>query len=289
MDFSLVTGTNAVAQIVVAVLIILVLIIVVSTTETIVNWFTKVGSLALDLIPNTVSATTMRRIPQNPSTSGAITLPRSDNELNGLEFSYATWLYIDPSTFSTDPSTPSNALKHVFHKGTNGMFPLMAPGVFVSATSNKLVIYMNSFDKWNNIITVNNMPVQKWIHLVIVAKGKSVDVYVNGNIIAHKILQTYPKQNYGDVYFFNTQSKRLGPNTNVPQTDPMYPTINESHPLVLGTFTGNLSRARYYSYAMTFAEIRTLLSEGPSTKVDSASQDVPPYMANSWWVNTYTS
>lgn len=280
MEFAtVVTGTSTVAQIAFAVLIILALIIVISTTETLVNWFTKVGNLAVDLIPNTVGATTMKRIPQNPSTSGAITLHRSDNELSGLEFSYVTWLYVDPATFSSDPSTPQHTLKHVFHKGTNGMFPLMAPGVFVSATTNQLVIYMNSFDKWNNTITVSNLPVQKWLHLAIVAKGKTVDVYINGNIVAHKVLATYPKQNYGDVFFFNSQSKVLGPDN----------TTSPEHPRVLGPFSGSISRARYYSYSLTFAEIRTLLSKGPSTKVDTASQDIPPYMADNWWVSTYTA
>ena len=103
MDFSIITGAGAVAQVAMAIPIILGLLIILSTAETIADWVKRVEKMAVDLIPNTANSSTMKRIVQNPTTPGSITLPRSDNERDGLEFSYAMWLYIDPSTFSGNP------------------------------------------------------------------------------------------------------------------------------------------------------------------------------------------
>lgn len=321
MDYSIVTGTSAISQVVIAILIIVGLLVLLSTAETITSWITRIDKMAVDLIPNTVGSSTMKRIVQNPSTPEAITLPRSDNERDGLEFSYSMWLFIDPATFSGNPgavvgapqSNKPKVLKHVMHKGTNGMFPLLAPGVFINAEANELVVIMNTFDAWNNMVIIRNIPVQKWLHLVISAKGKAMDVYLNGNVVARKTFASFPKQNYGDVYFFSTQAKRMGPDTAPFPSGPGAPSdsivaglgcwagtdaslsgvgkaqrLAEIQPYVSGPFVGNLSRARYYSYALSFAEISGLVREGPSTKVDTSSQDRPPYMTDSWWVSSYT-
>lgn len=321
MDYSIVTGASALAQLVMAILIIVGLLILLSTAETIVSWITRIDKLAVDLIPNTVSSSTMKRIPQNPSTPEAVTLPRSNNERDGLEFSYAMWLFIDPATFSGNPgpvigapaSTKPKVLRHVMHKGTNGMFPLLAPGIFINAETNELVVLMNTFDAWNNMVIIRNLPVQKWLHLIVSVKGKAMDVYLNGNIVARKTFASFPKQNYGDVYFFSTQAKRMGPEAapfpagGAAPSDPIVnglgcwagtdtslgtaakaQRLEEIQPYVAGPFVGNLSRARYYSYALSFAEISGLVREGPSSKVETNSQDRPPYMTDTWWISSYT-
>jgi len=51
---------------------------------------------------------------------------------------------------------------------------------------------------------------------------------------------------------------------------------------------GMLSRLTYFNYALTYAEIQMLMNEGPSSKMDSSlMSDVPPYLADTWWSNSY--
>ncbi len=323
------TSLGIVSQILLAVVIIIGVELLLSTAEAVVGWVKRVDSLAVDLISNTVDPTyQMVRVYQDPRNTSSKTLPRSANERDGLEFSYSLWLNINSSTFSSPVVANNGApavvekspatLKHIFHKGTNGMYPLLAPGVFLDEHSNSLVIYMNTFDDWRNIVVIKNVPVQKWVHLVISVRNRTMDVYVNSNVVASKTFTSFPKQNYGDVFFFNTQRRRLGPDV-VPfpvqrTLDPnsmatavttgdlrcwsgddvaasasqRAENIAEIYPFVDGTFTGLLSRARYYAYALSFSEINSLMREGPSTTVQSATSDQPPYMADNWWVNSYT-
>ena len=46
-----------------------------------------------------------------------------------------------------------------------------------------------------------------------------------------------------------------------------------------------MSRLTYYNYALCYAEIQKDMDKGPSTKMDDSNMnDIPPYLADSWWV-----
>ena len=51
---------------------------------------------------------------------------------------------------------------------------------------------------------------------------------------------------------------------------------------------GMVSRLKYFSYALNYAQIDQLYREGPSKKiVSSAFNQQPPYFYDDWWVTKY--
>ena len=57
-------------------------------------------------------------IQQDPARESSITLPRSDNRLYGLEYSYMFWMFLDDMTYRY------GEWKHVLHKGSKSGWPL---------------------------------------------------------------------------------------------------------------------------------------------------------------------
>jgi hypothetical protein len=39
----------------------------------------------------------------------------------------------------------------------------------------------------------------------------------------------------------------------------------------------------YFSYALTYSEIQSMLELGPSKEFDNDNMDIPPYLIDSWW------
>jgi hypothetical protein len=225
------------------------------------------------LQPDTSSATDT--FTQEPNLDTSKTCFLSRNEAGGTEFTYSVFLNFRNSNFTKE----QNTLHHVFHKGSPppDAYPLLAPGVFTVSDSNTLRIVMNSADKWDNYVDIPNIPVEKWFHLVIACKGRALDVFINGNVIQRMTLTSVPKLNFGDVYAFQA----------IQNDDTRVGSAPESRYSVNGKADGMLSRLNYYAYALSYAEIDALYRQGPSSKIVSASDQIPPYMADAWWVQSY--
>ena len=229
------------------------------------------------LMPNTyITDDKSIVISQNPNVPGSKTIHLSDNERSGVEFSYSFYLYVHPSTFRQELG-----LLHIFHKGYSSQFPLLAPGVYMRSDTNILRIYMNTFKTWNNFIEVDNFPIQKWVHVAIVCKNSALEVFINGNLSRKMSFDGYaPYQNYQDIVCFSNRILSLT-QTQIPSADPT------GHN-VFGVMKGMLSRLNYFNYALCYAEIQTLMNEGPSSKMDSGiMNNVPPYLDDTWWAQGY--
>jgi hypothetical protein len=213
-------------------------------------------------------------IPQNPNNKGAKPVYLSDNERSGIEFTYSFYLNINPSTFRTE-----QGLLHIFHKGFSTQFPLLAPGVYIRSDTNTLRVYMNTFKTWNNYVEVDNFPVGKWVHVAIVCKNSALEIYVNGNLARKMPFEGYaPYQNYEDICCFSQRR--------ITMKSSIVPSLNGEDFNVFGYANGFLSRLSYFSYALGYSEINSLMNEGPSTKMSSATTDVdvPPYLDDTWWI-----
>lgn len=165
-------------------------------------------------------------------------LARSDDQKDGIEFTWSTWVYVDDLTYK------QGSYKHIFSKGTsdvqlNGLaFPLNSPGLYLAPDTNELVVLMNSFDVINNEIRIPNIPINKWIHVVIRLQGSTMDVYMNGIIVSSEQLRGVPKQNNNDV-----------------------------HQGLNGGFSGNVSNLWYYNHALNIREIQALTTQGPNLRM----------------------
>jgi hypothetical protein len=150
-------------------------------------------NMAITLFPLTYD--NPQTYPQDPDSGFELILPSKD-ERNGTEYSYSCFISVMPETFTGEEGT----FKHVYHKGSKGVYPLMAPGVFFKSDKNTLRVYQNSSMAWDNYVDIENFPIRKWVHLVVMMKGKSLDIYINGNLANRKKFTDLPKLNYGAFY-----------------------------------------------------------------------------------------
>ena len=207
------------------------------------------------LIDGMIDATQMIIIPQDPSSNGSITIHRSVDATDGIEFTWSVWIYIE--------NIKQGTYKHIFHKGnsnleTNGLnFPNNAPGLYISPNTNALVVMMNTYNSINEETVIPDIPLNKWVNVIIRCQNTTLDVYVNGTITRSVQLTGVPKQNYGDVYV-----------------------------AMNGGFDGNISNLWYYNYALGTSEIQSIAKKGPNTKmIGSGGMDLknPNYLSIRWF------
>ena len=140
------------------------------------------------LINGMVDAKQMIKIPQDPNVSGAIPIMRSKNDQDGLVFTWSVWMFID------DLEYRKNEFKHVFHKGNDdvnvstvpiGMNrPNNAPGLYIAPNTNNLVVVMNTFNKIDEEVVIEDIPLNKWLNVIIrVDEQHKLDVYINGKLV----------------------------------------------------------------------------------------------------------
>lgn len=258
------------------VLVVLALLFVVFITlEFVFLSFQRIGGQVLKLVPETVTAEDEQiTILQNPSDPQAKTIPVSDNERTGIEFSYSFYLYVNPSTF-----TGEDVLKHVFHKGYTTPFPLMGPAVYVKGNTNALRIVMNTYKNPYTYMDVENIPIRKWFHVVVLCRKNSLEVYINGNLRKKMAFEdTLPYQNFQNLILFSPLKMNLFKS--------QYVTLKEDM-RVQGAFQGNLSNLFYFPYALSFTEIQSLMTLGVSSSTRKRSADVPPYLVDTYWTTSY--
>ena len=248
--------------------------------ESFMKYLNKFGKqktvLLLDTYPSDGDSIT---IVQNPNLPNSNSIFMSDNERTGPEFSYSFFINVAQQNFTGD----SGILRHVFHKGYPSQFPLLSPGVYMHSAENTMRIYMNSYKTWNNFVDIENIPIGKWVHMVITCSSSEMNVFVNGNLVKKfqfEGFQVY--QNYQDICVFSNYNI-----TNI--REPQVPSLNGTQFTVKGHVQGLLSRLYYFNYCLSYTEINSLLNEGPSSKIvqRGSSRAVPPYLVDSWWTTPY--
>lgn len=265
-------------QAVEAIVIVFVLSVTMQILESNFQILKKYQHMAVDIYPLTYNSTQVYR--QDPSSCFPILEPSKD-ERNGSEYSYSCFIYVSPEVPNICKNPENPIFQHIFHKGSPSIYPLMAPGVFIRPDGNTLRIYHNSTKKWDNYIDVPNLPVNKWVHLVVMLKGNFLDIYVNGNLAQRMPFSDVPKLNYSDLYLlkgFATEETKSAANS-----------ILNSVPL-----NGYVSRLKYFAYALSFTQIDELLRMGPNkisykkkgSELDQASFDIGLFQTDDWITST---
>ena len=273
-------------QIVISIVIVAAIFFIYLVIEQMCRAYFSYGNARIVVYPYTGSSSKSIVFKQDPNNIANKTLPVSENQLSGIEFSYSTFLYINEDS---DDGTGTKSWKSVFYKGyESSPFPLLGPGVFVSSgeTEPTLRIMMNTYDKWFNKLDIKNIPINKWFHLAIVVRSGSLDAYVNGNLANKLSLKgTLPYQNYQPLILFpNTKTLEgdFSNNANGVTTEKRGVPAGETF-FINGKFSGYISNMIYFTYALTYSEIQAQLNVGPSDKFDEQSMDKPPYLMDSWW------
>jgi len=201
----------------------------------------------------------MKQFIQDPKLSEKKTTIRSRDEDYGIEFTWSVWIYVD------DITTGAGKYRHVFHKGDNPssigedglVYPNNAPGLYIAPNTNALRIVMNTFNDYNEHIDIPDLPLNKWVNVIIRCKNDVLDVYINGTIAQSIELNGVPKQNYGDVWLCAN-----------------------------GGFSGYVSNLWYYDYALGASKIAELYRKGPDrTMIGTGGMDFkkPDYLSLRWY------
>jgi hypothetical protein len=280
------TGSDTLSQVLSGIALVLALYILLSVSEFIYNSFMAMYKDRVELFPNTyASGAKMYTAIQNPQNPRAKTIYFSDNQRSGVEFSYAMFINIKSDTFSKG----EHKLYHILHKGYGSTYPLLGPGIFCWGDMNKLRVYMNCFDTWDNYTDIENIPVDKWFHLTVSCKGNTLYVYINGNLKKKMALSnnTPPYQNYGNVYAFSPRKISLykAITTSLEKNDEFKGSQSASNLDFDGAAKGMISRVYYFSYALTYTEIQYLINMQPSTVMDGPDMSMVPYLSDTWWAN----
>ena len=276
---SVLTGSGVVPQLLVSLSTVVVLYIVLMSIEFLYTYINRLNLYRKPLLPNTYATDgASKTLIQNPNIPGAVTVALSDNERTGPEYTYTFFLYMNSANFATGQAK----LKHIFHKGVPGQIPLMNPGVYMREDTNALRIYMNTYKTWNTYVDIENFPVDKWVHVAVVCKASHGEIYVNGNLAKKLPFEGYPPyMNYGNIYCF---SQRI-----IQKSHTIIPSTDAGGFNVSGAAKGFISRLTYFSYALGYTEIESMMSEGPSKKMDTSDMALPPYLADSWWIKNGSS
>jgi hypothetical protein len=254
--YDFLNSNSLVIQIAFLILVIFVFIILLRIGVSLLSYFLQ-PSPSPHLIDGMVDARQMIIFPQDPSSNGAVTIYRSVNASEGLEFTWSTWFFINSL------ETNAGLYKHIFSKGNsnlnkNGMVePNNAPGLYIAPNSNNLVVVMNTYNVINEEIVIPDIPINKWVNVIIRCQNTNLDVYINGTIARSINLVGVPKQNYGDVY--------VGMN---------------------GGFDGYISNLWYYNYGVGTAEIQNIVNKGPNTKMiggNALANKIYDYLSLRWF------
>ena len=243
-------SNSLVAKFAFLLLVIFAFVILLRMGISLIAYFFK-PSTSLKLMNGMVDSTQMIVYQQDPSNNGAATIYRSINATDGIEFTWSTWIFIN------NLQTNAGIYKHVFSKGNsnlieNGLIqPNNAPGLYIAPNTNALVVLMNTFNVINEEIVIPDIPLNKWVNVIIRCQNTTLDVYINGTIARSVNLIGVPKQNYGDVYV-----------------------------AMNGGFDGYISNLWYYSYALGTSAIQNIVSNGPNTKMISSSNGMNDNMFN---------
>ena len=168
-------------------------------------------------------------------------------------------------------------------------YPNNAPGVYLHPWDNILYVYMNTYpnspvdnndnsnnqdvedndDNTNNTrpghilekVEISDIPMGKWVNVIVIVKNKHLDVYIGGNIAKRHVLTGVPRQNYGNVHIgFN------------------------------GGFNGNLSNLYYFNHAIGTRKIEDILYDGPNTRMigdANLTSREHDYLSTRWFLGNY--
>jgi hypothetical protein len=245
------------------------------------------------LLDGMVAANKITKISVNPNTKNSVPIYRSINEDQGLEFTWNIWFFVD-SVNENNPSysrifskgsenqslklnVPSSCsddtCKNVFNsspglfitqnKQNDSIFPNSVSPTLVSNHINLLLV-INTFQpsqsnqSYAESITIENIPVQKWVCATIRVQQTTVDIYINGVMTQRKKLNNLPIQNYYDVL--------VGDNNN--------------------GFNGSIASLRYFNKAIGYDEIQNIFGKGPNLTSLEKSGILPngvDYISMNWY------
>ena len=248
-------SNSLVAKVAFLVLVVILFVILLRLGSTLITWMFS-PSKNPKLVDGMKNAKLAKTIPADPSKDNSVPILRSNNERDGIEFTWSVWLYIDDLEYGR------GRMRHIFHKGdaeltaenTDINSTSICPALYLDSNKNSLVLFMNTFGSMNEKVEIDDIPLNKWINVAIRLEGKIMDIYINGKVSKRHIFKSVPMQNYGDTY------------------------VNAN-----GGYSGMISDLWYHNRALTGVEILNIVKTGPSLSAQDDIKVFPPYFSLKWY------
>ena len=245
------------------------------------------------LMDGMMPANKTTKISVNPNNKVSTPIYRSINEDQGIEFTWSVWFFIDSlndnspsysrifSKGSDNVNLQLNIPSNCPDRSCSNIFN-SSPGLFITQNRQNdsvfpnavaptrlnnhvnLILLLNTFQssktsaEFAESITIENVPIQKWVCATVRVQQTTVDIYINGVMTQRKILNNVPRQNYYDVV------------------------VGDSN----DGFNGSISSLRYFSNALGYDEIQSLYGKGPNLKSLSTaglSSNMNDYISMNWY------
>ena len=276
-------STSVVAQFAFLILVLIVFVILARLVVDLVAWIFSPSPNPV-VLPGTIDGTSEKIIPTEPGVEGAIPILRSDNDPQGLEFTWSVWIFVAPATFGgaeTQPKcqntgeTLSPPIHRVFNKGNTAVvaaatelgdvapvglaYPNNCPGLYIDSETNDMRVYVNTFGAVYEEVKIESIPVEKWFNVVIQCIQRNLDVFVNGRLVKRHTLSGLPVQNYAPV------------------------NVGSASGII-----GKISDLRYFSTPLGLADISAIVRRGPDLTVHREDESLSSaegsnYLANRWY------
>jgi hypothetical protein len=274
-------SNTIIAKFVFIILIVIIFVFLIYLGIFLIQFFT---SLPKDpfLVKGLLDGSSFVTIQQDPKSNPNKLVNRSNNQTNGIEFTWSVWLYIKNIPI---PTSGKDTYQCIFLKGDNN-FPTgnnglsstnNGPGLYLKSSSNDgnpndrnvqtaiLTFLMdtvttpavtNLINTQTNNYDIPNIPIRKWFHIAMRMENNIMDIYINGTITKRIKYDNVPKQNYNNVYVF--------PNNG---------------------FSGQLSNLQYFGRALSVIEINNIIYQGVNLTQYTSMSTKPnyDYIASSWY------
>lgn len=188
-----------------------------------------------------------KKIASIQNISSTVKLP---TYVNGNEFSYSFWMYVDSSN-----SQSTRADKYILGSmGSKGALSTANPVFFMDNNTNKLHVYVNTGGHVNTLgdmklspdsLTIPYVPLQRWVNVLLVVDNNYVQLFMDGELrqvkdIAGTQLNKVVAQPSGNLYIGGV---------------PEQPAIS-----------GFLSKVQAFNYAVTIDHAKIIYKAGPLNK-----------------------
>jgi hypothetical protein len=216
---------------------------------------------------------------QNTSTINASSLAKNGSNIPSNNFAYSIWFYINDFNYRYGSSKIIfGRMGSLSNTGSIDNIELLepCPAVVLGKVQNNIDIFLSCYPGLNqtpttkggksivNKCSVSNVPVQKWVNLVISIYGRSLDVYIDGKLVRTCLLPGIANiNNNSNVYVtpdggFNGWTSRFQyyPNSLNPQ---------EVYNIYTRGYGGNLFTNFLNSYQVQIALLENGTTQGSIT------------------------
>lgn len=151
------------------------------------------------------------------------------------DFAYSFWIYVEGWDSAKNKFIVQHGVKNC---GTDREISL-------GQSTNELVVNIpikgeNTNSNCNSVpsISISNIPLQRWVHVVVTVHNRTLDVYMNGKMVKSNIMTHVPHENEGG-----------SDNITICKKD--------------STYDGKFSRFSYHEKALNPRDVREIYAKGP--------------------------